>query len=158
MNLNQIKEMISLMNENDLSELEMEKEGMKIKLKKASAAASPQVEVSGISQGAQVISRVVAAAPVQTEVQAQSEAAQTPGTVTVKSPMVGTFFMAAAPDAPAFVEKGGQVEVGQVLSILEAMKLMNEIKSEFKGTIKEILVENGAPVEFGQQLFTIQVS
>jgi acetyl-CoA carboxylase biotin carboxyl carrier protein len=76
----------------------------------------------------------------------------------LKSPMVGTFFAAPTPDAPPFVNAGDVVEVGQVLCIVEAMKLMNEIESEFAGEIVRIHVENGQPVEYGQPLFTIKSS
>jgi acetyl-CoA carboxylase biotin carboxyl carrier protein len=76
--------------------------------------------------------------------------------VIVKSPMVGTFYRAPAPDAPPFVELGQEIDVGQVICIIEAMKLMNEIKSEVAGGVLEILVENGEAVEFGQPLFTVE--
>ena len=139
MNLKQIKEIISLMNENNLSEIDVETEGIKIRLKKPSAATGPQVEISG-----------------KDEVIQSNKGPQTAGLVPVKSPMVGTFFKAGAPDTPDFVKVGQNIESGQVLCIIEAMKLMNEIKSEIKGTVKQILVENGEAVEFGQALFTIQ--
>jgi acetyl-CoA carboxylase biotin carboxyl carrier protein len=74
----------------------------------------------------------------------------------IKSPMVGTFYRASSPEAPSFVDINADVEVGQIVCIIEAMKLMNEIKSEVKGKIVEILIENGRPVEFGQPLFIIE--
>ena len=74
----------------------------------------------------------------------------------IKSPMVGTFYRAPAPDAPPFAEVGQDLDVGQVVCIIEAMKLMNEIKSEVAGRIAEVLLENGAPIEFGQPLFVVE--
>jgi acetyl-CoA carboxylase biotin carboxyl carrier protein len=92
------------------------------------------------------------------EVAAAPAAAPPPASnlLEVKSPMVGTFFRAPAPEAPPYVENGSQVSKGQTLCILEAMKLMNELESEFDGVVREILVENGEPVEFGQVLFRIE--
>jgi len=77
---------------------------------------------------------------------------------TITSPLVGTFYRASSPDAPPFVEVGAKVEKGQVLCIIEAMKIMNEIESDVSGVIKKILVENGQPVEYGEPLFLIEVA
>jgi acetyl-CoA carboxylase biotin carboxyl carrier protein len=79
-----------------------------------------------------------------------------PGCVEIRAPIVGTFYRAPAPDAPPYVKEGDRVEKGQVLCIIEAMKLMNEIESEVSGIVKKILVQNGEPVEYGQPLFLIQ--
>ncbi len=146
MNLKEIKEVIQLMNENQLSEFEMEKDGLKIRLKK---------EASGVEQV--VYESRPAAAPRQTVAEAK-EAAK-PAAVaktTIKSPMVGTFYASPSPDAPPFLQVGSEIQVGQVICIVEAMKLMNEIKAEVKGKVVELLVHNGDPVEFGQPLFVIE--
>ncbi len=150
MNIKEIKEMIQLMNENNLTELELEKDGLKIRLKKSG---SGSIE-SSVSQ------EISSAAPAQGKGNLESKeppkaAPPTPKTF-IKSPMVGTFYAAPAPDAAPFVQIGSQVEVGQVICIIEAMKLMNEIKAEVRGKISEILLNNGDPVEFGQSLFSLE--
>ena len=147
MNLKEIREMINLMNENDLTEIEIEREGTKIKLRKGSA---------------EIFEPVKSTARYQLETQlapsAGEEAAKDVNTnrKEIKSPMVGTFYRAPSPEAPSFVEVGQIVEVGQVVCIVEAMKLMNEIKSEVKGKIVDIPIDNAQPVEFGQTLFTVE--
>lgn len=150
MNLKEIKEMIALMNENNLTELEIEKDGLKVRLKKT---------IKGIEE--ERIEKV--ASPVPPRVLTRPAAEEAPIEVSVhlteiKSPMVGTFYRSPSPDAPPFIEVGQDIEAGQVICIIEAMKLMNEIKSEVKGKVKEILVESAEPVEFGQVLFTIEPS
>ena len=139
-----IEEMLQLMESRGLVELEMEHQGLRIRLKKASSSPSPQVVeyVTGVPQPAALPSA--------------QKTAEDARKVIIKSPMVGTFYRAPAPDAPPFVEVGQDVEVGQVVCIIEAMKLMNEIKSETAGRLVDILVESGAPVEFGQPLFMIE--
>jgi len=146
MNIKKIKELVDLMNENDLTEIEVEQEGMKIKLtKKAHGAVvqtiAPVAEREGL-------------APVPEE---EPRSEQKSGRE-VKTPMVGTFYKAPSPDVEPYVKVGDVVQKGDVLCIVEAMKLMNEIKAEFSGTIAEISVEDGAPVEFGQVLFLIDTN
>lgn len=148
MNLKEIREMINLMNENDLTEIEVEREGGKIKIKKTSdspGGVMPQ--------------------PVQYKLDAQPRAQEEPSAqgkeessnhLEIPSPMVGTFYRSPSPESPPFVNIGDTVEVGQVVCIVEAMKLMNEIKSEVKGKVVETPVENAQPVEFGQALFYIE--
>lgn len=151
-NVKEIKEMINLMNENNLSELEIEKDGMRIKLKKGSVSAGQeQLSPAPIFIEREKISEAQAAKP-QPPL-AREAAAQ--GTE-IKAPMVGTFYRAPSPEAPPFVQVNQEIEPGQVICIIEAMKLMNEIKSEIKGKIIEILVDNAEPVEFGQPLFLIE--
>ncbi len=150
MNVKEIKEMVTLMNENNLAELEIEKDGTRIKLKKDGAGSNVSPLASVFIErdkfpGAPEIRVLETSAP-------KGEAARK---MDIKSPMVGTFYRAPGPEAPAFVEIGQNIEPGQVVCIVEAMKLMNEIKSEVKGKIKEILVDNAEPIEFGQSLFII---
>jgi len=149
MNIKEIKEMIALMNENGLMELEIEKDGMRIKLKKTGSAGEGfggpiMIEKGHISEPLPKFSA--------------AEAAERPAikTVEIKAPMVGTFYRAPSPEAPPYAEVGQVIESGQVICIIEAMKLMNEIKSEIKGKILEILVDNAEPVEFGQPMFLIE--
>ncbi|HTL71022.1 MAG TPA: acetyl-CoA carboxylase biotin carboxyl carrier protein [Candidatus Eisenbacteria bacterium] len=149
MNIKEIKEMIQLMNENGLSEIEMEKEGLKIRLKKGASGVEHTIyqEVRPASS---------AARPAEPEPKETPKSAAAVAKTLIKSPMVGTFYSSPAPDAPPFLQPGSQVQVGQVICIIEAMKLMNEIKSEVSGKIAEILVNNGDPVEFGQALFRVE--
>ncbi len=149
MNLKEIKEMIGLMNENGLMELEIEKEGMRIRLKKTASAAE------GI--GAPIIvEREKVAAAVPKEIFQEAKTAEAIKTIEIKAPMVGTFYRAPSPEAPPYVEIGQVVEPGQVICIIEAMKLMNEIKSEVKGKVLEVTVDNAEPVEFGQPMFLVE--
>ena len=145
MNLKEIKEMIQLMNENGLSEFEMEKDGLKIRLRKGAGGSVEQTLV---------YEPRVAPPPRGTETPAKESPVS--AKITIKSPMVGTFYAAPAPDAAPFIQIGSAVDVGQVICVIEAMKLMNEIKSEVRGKIVEVLVHNGDPVEFGQPLFLVE--
>ena len=153
MNLKEIKEIIALMNENNLNEIEIEREGLKLKLKKSTTgevtavASVPHYAVESLP-APKVASAVVSA------VGGPADASKV--TKEIKSPMVGTFYRAPSPEAEAFVEVGQTVEVGQVVCIVEAMKLMNEIKSEVRGKITEVAVQNAEPVEFGQTLFVVE--
>ena len=139
-----IEEMLQLMESRGLIELEMEHQGLRIRLKKASSSPSPQVVeyVAGLPQPSPPL-----------HAQKTGEEGRR---IVIKSPMVGTFYRTPAPDAPPFVEVGQDIEMGQVVCIIEAMKLMNEIKSEVAGRVVEVLVQNGDPVEFGQPLFSIE--
>ncbi len=145
MNLKEIKEMIAIMNENELVELELERDGFKIKLRKSSG------QIQQIITSAQP---VPASGPEGLKPEKPKPEAQ--GLTEIKSPMVGTFYRAASPESAPFVDMGSEIQPGQVICIIEAMKLMNEIKAEIRGKIKEILVENGHPVEFGQVLFRVE--
>ena len=149
MNLKEIKEMINLMNENGLTELEVEKDDMCIRLKKTVNGVQSFESLAGYP--AQSI--MVPGAKAQ-NIQPPEEKIAIK-TIEIKSPMVGTFYRAPNPEAPSYVEVGQTIEPGQVICIIEAMKLMNEIKSEIRGKILEILVDNAEPVEFGQSLFLI---
>ena len=148
MNIKEIKEMINLMNENGLTEFELEKQGLKIRLKKG---AEGRIE----STIEQVAPRSVPLPPQRAAVEGLA-LSQKAKTIEIKSPMVGTFYKSPSPDAPPFVSVGDNVEIGQVVCIIEAMKLMNEIKSDIKGKIVAVLTENAEPVEFGQALFLVE--
>jgi acetyl-CoA carboxylase biotin carboxyl carrier protein len=150
-NLKEIKEMIALMNENDLMELEIEKDGMRIKLKKSSG------ELPSTHQPI-VIEQSALAAPQRNQIGPENAGQPQPSvtSVEIKAPMVGTFYRSPSPEAPPYVEVGQMVEPGQVICIIEAMKLMNEIKSEIRGKIVEITVDNAEPVEFGQTMLIIE--
>ncbi len=148
MNLKEIKEMIQLMNENNLNEIELERNGLKIRLVRGS---------QGVVQ--ELVERAVGgtdALGVKSKISKETAGQEEEKYIQIKAPMVGTFYKAGSPDAPPFVESGNTINVGDVVCIIEAMKLMNEIKSEVKGKIREILVENGEPIEFGQPLFLVE--
>jgi acetyl-CoA carboxylase biotin carboxyl carrier protein len=149
MYIKEIKDMIALMNENGLSEVEVEKDGLRIKLKKAGSGAYDKA-VEYIQVPAQAQQGTPAAGTEKPEKPAN--------TIEIKAPMVGTFYRSPSPEAPSYVNVGDNIEVGQVICIVEAMKLMNEIKSEIKGRILEIQVDNAEPVEFGQVLFVIELA
>lgn len=146
MYIKEIKDMINLMNDNGLTELEIEKEGVRIKLRKGSSGVERAIEYLPTAQPA--------GAQAKTAPTAVDE--KKANTVDIKSPMVGTFYRAPSPEAPAYVNMGDTVSPGQVICIIEAMKLMNEIKSEVKGKIVDIQVDNTEPVEFGQVLFVVE--
>ena len=150
MYIKEIKDMINLMNENSLAELEIEKEGVRIKLKKGS---------SGFERAVEFIQQPMSGqAQRQEKVAMGAQPAEKRNVLEVKSPMVGTFYRSASPEAPPYVNIGDTIDVGQVVCIIEAMKLMNEIKSEVKGKIVDIQVDNAEPVEFGQALFVVEPS
>ncbi|MBI3022053.1 MAG: acetyl-CoA carboxylase biotin carboxyl carrier protein [Candidatus Omnitrophica bacterium] len=139
-----IEEMLQLMEQRGLVELEMEHQGLRIRLKKASSSPAPQVV------------EYVAGVPHPAAPGGPAAPTEESRRVIIKSPMVGTFYRTSAPDAPPFVEIGQDLEAGQVVCIIEAMKLMNEIKAEVTGRVIEVLVENGSPVEFNQPLFVVE--
>ena len=152
MNIKEIKEVLQLMAEHGLTEIELEKDGMKIRLKKGVGGKISAEEIRDFTPMVIPVPGRGESSGGGTDPSHQESA----NTVLVKSPMVGTFYAAPAPDQPAYVTAGKAVKDGDVLCIVEAMKLMNEIKSEIQGTVVEVLVKNGQPVEFDQPLFKIQ--
>lgn len=155
MNLKEIKEIIALMNENSLNEIEIEREGLKLKLKKSADGGVIMQGPGHYAVESLPTPRAVPSASSAPVGNAGPAAAEVKNTKDVKSPMVGTFYRSPSPEAAPFVEVGQTVEIGQVVCIVEAMKLMNEIKSEVRGKVLEVTVQNGEPVEFGQALFIV---
>jgi acetyl-CoA carboxylase biotin carboxyl carrier protein len=154
MNAREIRKLIDLMNENDLVELELEEEGRKVRLRKRAPVEAR--EGSYIMSAPPPMPAPAAAAPAADSGAAAPAATEPDNTITIKSPMVGTFFRASGPDADPYVEEGDEVTPDTVMCIIEAMKVMNEIKAEASGKLVEILVANGEPVEYGQPLFVVQ--
>ncbi|HJB94230.1 MAG TPA: acetyl-CoA carboxylase biotin carboxyl carrier protein [Candidatus Mediterraneibacter intestinigallinarum] len=158
MKVEQVLELVKAVSDSELTEFKYEEDGVKLSLKKTSDKIV-QVPAPAAPMAAPVIAPAVM--PAGAEAQAAEAAAPAEGENdksagnVVKSPLVGTFYAAPAEDAEPYVKVGDSVKEGQVLAIVEAMKLMNEIESDFTGTVKEILVENGQGVEFGQPLFVI---
>jgi acetyl-CoA carboxylase biotin carboxyl carrier protein len=137
-----VRELGAMLTELGLSEIEVDQEGVRVRVQRGGVASTAPA-----SAGATVPVAVVERAPVADAI--------APGHVTIEAPMVGTFYRASSPTAEAFVREGDVVKQGQILCIIEAMKLMNEIESKVSGRIVKILVENAQPVEYGQPLFHI---
>jgi len=149
LNLQEIKELIKIIDETEISELNLESDGVKISIRKGpSVVAGVPVTATARQEGMErVVAQAFSKAP---------EPVALANAEMITSPMVGTFYSSQSPEAPAYVKLGQQVEVGQPVCIVEAMKLMNEIESEIEGKIIQVLVENGQPVEYGQPLFIIE--
>jgi acetyl-CoA carboxylase biotin carboxyl carrier protein len=157
-----IEKILSLVKEHELTEFELERDGLKLKVKKAPAGGIPQ----GLPPVLPPIAIPAVAAAPPPQVQASAAHAVPPAAAdveelelaVVKSPIVGTFYRSPEPGAPSFVEIGQRVKKDQVLCIIEAMKLMNEITSEFDGELVSAYVENGKPVQYGERLFAIKTA
>jgi acetyl-CoA carboxylase biotin carboxyl carrier protein len=152
MELDQIKAIIVLMKENDLTEFSMEQDGLKLRVKRgpdgvATIVTAPPAPAPAAAPAVSVAAPAAALTP-----------AEPPADIKyIVSPMVGTFYRAPSPESPVYTEVGQNVDDESVVCIIEAMKVMNEIKAEIKGVITEVLVENAKPVEFGQKLFAVRV-
>ena len=144
----QIQELIDLLKKNNLTELELEREGLRIRVRHETGLRTVTATVP--EQGIPVST---SAAQLPTATGTQTE--DTTGMITIVSPIVGTFYRSPSPDADPYVEEGDYVKKGQVLCIVEAMKLMNEIESEVDGRVTKILAESTKPVEYGQALFLV---
>lgn len=154
MDIKEIRSLIDLMKKNGVAVFKMEKEGFKITLKTAGAPGSPQyISTQPLVQWSEQAAQPVAitdAAP------AAPVAAPASSGIEVKSPMVGTFYGSPSPESPAFISVGQEITPDTVVCIIEAMKVMNEVKSEVSGTVTEICAENGKPVQYGQALFRLK--
>lgn len=154
MNLKELKELIEMLKDTDVSELEIERSGVKVRIRKGGDVtfhtAMPRMEYPPAAIVAPAVAEALAP-----QVGKSAEPAKT-NQIKVTAPIVGTFYRSSSPDKPAYVEVGDVVKKGQVLCIIEAMKLMNEIESEAAGKIVQIVVENSSPVEYGQPLFVIE--
>ena len=160
MDIKQIQELVKLVNKSNIGELSIEKDDFKITIKQKKEAtsyvqASPAYLQQAPSYPSQSSAPSQISAPAEDKKAAEA-ASKADNLITVKSPMIGTFYRQAGPDKPLFVSVGDRVEPGKVLCIIEAMKLFNEIESEVSGTIVKILVEDASPVEFDQPLFLVE--
>ena len=171
-NVEQLKQILDLVREHDLSELEIEQEGLRVKVRKDAAGALVAHPPTGVvgHVTARAAGLAAAAAPVATTGATPPTGPTSPASpasptrdaesdielAVVKSPIVGTFYRSPEPGAPSFVDIGTSVKKGQVLCIIEAMKLMNEIDSEYDGEIVNVYVESGQPVQYGERLFAIR--
>ena len=162
MEFDEINRILDIVREHELSEFELEREGFKIRIKKgtpvqAPAPYAPPMVQHVVPPPVQAAAAPAAPAPLEAVPSPAAPASDEVDLAIVKSPIVGTFFRSSEPGAAPFVEIGTTVKKGQVLCIIEAMKLMNEIDSEYDGEIVKIYVENGQPVQYGERLFAIRV-
>ncbi len=143
--LEELRQILEMAREHDLTELEVEADGQRVRIRKGAPAAPVAAPAAAPAPAAPI-----AAAPGPAEIDPDAELA------VVKSPIVGTFYRAPAPNAPSFVQAGDTVRTGQTLCIIEAMKMMNNIDCEYEGTVVKIYVENGQAVQYGERLFAIR--
>jgi acetyl-CoA carboxylase biotin carboxyl carrier protein len=162
MNQKELKELIEFLIEKDIAEFELERGDVKVRIKRGAAAAASETRYLAAPLPQSAAAAPAPSAPANQPVQASSgpaaasEPAEEAGLHVIRSPIVGTFYEAASPGAPAFVKPGDMIAVGQVLCIIEAMKLMNEIESDHAGELVKRYVTNAQPVEYGQPLFAIR--
>lgn len=156
MDIKDIKAIIDLMKKNSITEFELERQDSKIRLKRGLNGGGSAIQPEDSLPVLPVPMTTAVAAPVPVAVSASAPAAT--GEVDIKSPMIGTFYRAPSPEAGNYIEVGASVTPETVVCIIEAMKVMNEIKAEVKGVVTQVLVENAKPVEFGQPLFKVRPS
>ena len=159
MDIRKVKKLIELLEESNIDEIEIKEGEESVRISRNSAqnlfAAAQQAQAPMYAAPPPQMASPAVAAPAAEAPAAPAESAPTTAGHVVKSPMVGTFYRSPAPTSPSFAEVGQQVKVGDVICIVEAMKMMNQIEADKSGTIEAILVDNGAPVEFDQPLFSI---
>jgi acetyl-CoA carboxylase biotin carboxyl carrier protein len=164
MNLKEIKELIEFLIEKDVAEFELERGDVKLRLKRGGAAEAQVATTHYVAVPPPPVAVPAAPAPVPaaaptaaaTSTQAAGAVEEEAGLHIIRSPIVGTFYESPSPGAPAFTKPGDTVSIGQVLCIIEAMKLMNEIESDYAGELVKRYVSNGQPVEYGQPLFAVR--
>ena len=148
MNIKELREIIEIFENSRITEMDLERQGVRISLKKGAGDASPEIRLEAVRAEAGDMSAAESGeAPGQPADESSFE---------IRTPMVGTFYRTPAPDAEPFVEEGDVIREGDVICIIEAMKLMNEIKSEINGKVVKVLVDNGQAVEFNQPLFLVE--
>jgi len=161
MDLDDIRSILDLVKEHDLTEFELEVDSLKIKVRKTGASHvvhAPVLPQYAPLPAVAMAGTATAPRPVEPRPDAGAAAPADADLAMVTSPIVGTFYRASEPGAPPFVERGTRVKKGQVLCIIEAMKLMNEIECDHEGEVVAVYVENGQPVQYGERLFAIKVS
>jgi len=155
MNLKEIKELIEFLIEKDIAEFELERGDVKVRIRRGAPEQAPAERIISVHPAsAMPVALTPATGPAH--VSPAVEAPRTEDLYMVKSPMVGTYYESPSPGSPPFVKPGDMVEAGQVLCIVEAMKLMNDIETDVGGEIVSCLVKNGQPIEYGQELFAIR--
>ena len=158
MDFKQIQELIKMINKSNIGEVSIEEKGFKLTIKQKEEPVQQVIAAPIQAQPIAVAAPSVAQSAATAAAEKPAKAAEAPAgnTVTIKSPMIGTFYRSPTPDKPSFVNVGDDVEPGKVVCIIEAMKLFNEIESEVKGRIVKVLVEDASPVEYDQPLFLVE--
>jgi acetyl-CoA carboxylase biotin carboxyl carrier protein len=158
MNQKELKELIEFLIEKDIAEFELERGDVKVRIKRASEIAPAAAPIYAVQASPSIAPESVAVPMAASPPVPAKEAAPPPEEKlhTVRSPIVGTFYESPSPGSPPFVKPGDEIAVGQILCIVEAMKLMNEIESDVAGEVVKKLVANGQPIEYGQELFAIR--
>jgi acetyl-CoA carboxylase biotin carboxyl carrier protein len=158
MDFKQIQELIRLINKSNIGELTVEEKGFKITIKQKQETVQQVMAAPIYAQQQPAIAAVQPAAPTNTAAEKTKPAAETASSnlITIKSPMIGTFYRRASPDKPLFVEVGDEIAPGKVVCIIEAMKLFNEIESEISGKVVKVLVDDASPVEYDQPLYLVE--
>jgi acetyl-CoA carboxylase biotin carboxyl carrier protein len=154
--LKDIKAIIDLMKKNSITEFELEEKESKLRLKRGLSASASAIQSEDAIQMIPMPIAAPISAPTAQLAVSSSSAASNAGEIDIKSPMIGTFYRSPSPESAPYVDVGTEVNSETVACIIEAMKVMNEIKAEVKGVVTQVLVENGKPVEFGQPLFKIR--
>lgn len=161
MDIKQIQELVKIINKTSIAEISIEEEGLKVTIKqkedKVVTVAAP-VQAAPVTYAAAPVAAAPAPAAPAPAAPAPAAEVKADNLITIKSPMIGTFYRRSSPDKPAFAEVGTDIVPGKVLCIIEAMKLFNEIESEVKGKIVKILVDDASPVEYDQPLFLVEPS
>jgi acetyl-CoA carboxylase biotin carboxyl carrier protein len=158
MDIKQVQELVKIINKTNIAEISIEEEGLKITIKQKEEPATQYLAAPQPTYLQAPTPAPAQAAQAPTPPRAAEPAPVTDNLITIKSPMIGTFYRSPAPDKPLFVNIGDDVTVGKVVCIIEAMKLFNEIESEVKGRIVKVLVEDASPVEYDQPLFLVDPS
>jgi acetyl-CoA carboxylase biotin carboxyl carrier protein len=160
MNVDAIKQILDLVREHELSEFELEQAGVKLRIKKQGAVVAVAAPMAPAMAGPATAAAapLAVAAPMAAAAPAPAPDAEPLELSVVTSPIVGTFYRSPDPSSPSFVEVGQRVKKGQTLCIIEAMKLMNEIESEYEGEVVKVYVENGQPVQYGERLFAVKTT
>ena len=160
MDIKQIQELVKLINKTSIGEITIEEGGTKITIKQKKDPAQHIITAAPVAAAPAPVAAAPAPAsapaPAASDAPAKPAATKTDNYVTIKSPMIGTFYRKASPDKPSLIEIGDEVSVGKVVCIIEAMKLFNEIESEVSGKIVKVLVEDASPVEYDQPLFLVE--
>jgi acetyl-CoA carboxylase biotin carboxyl carrier protein len=160
MDFKQIQELIKMINKSNIGEVSIEEKGFKLTIKQKEEPAINHVIAAPMqAQPVATMASLPAAQPQSTaQAEKPAKSSETPAgnTITIKSPMIGTFYRSASPDKPSFVSIGDEIAPGKVVCIIEAMKLFNEIESEIQGKIVKVLVEDASPVEYDQPLFLVE--
>ena len=157
MDFKKIKKLVSLVETSDISSLSVEEDNLKVEIKREINAPSPVIQQTVAAQ-APIAAAPVAPVAVDTPAAAPEKPSMDANLTEIKSPMVGTFYASPNPESPPFVTPGKTINEGEIICIVRAMKLFNEIEADISGTVEKICVQNGDPVEFGQPLFLVRKS